>query len=104
MKIVLTGRELSAIKSIMEHTESGSVNELAKGLKDNKVISYSVQPLKKEIEIEVNPDYVSDFLDVYDRFVGIIVDQTKALFKTALMLSEETGKIVEKYVGGDDNA
>ena len=104
MKIVLTGRELSAIKSIMEHTESGSVNELAKGLKDNKVISYSVQPLKKEIEIEVNPDYVSDSLDVYDRFVGIIVDQTKALFKTALMLSEETGKIVEKYVGGDDNA
>ena len=104
MKIVLTGRELSAIKSIMEHTESGSVNELAKGLKDNKVISYSVQPLKKETEIEVNPDYVSDFLDVYDRFVGIIVDQTKALFKTALMLSEETGKIVEKYVGGDDNA
>ena len=52
MKIVLTGRELSAIKSIMEHTESGSVNELAKGLKDNKIISYSVQPLKKEIEIE----------------------------------------------------
>lgn len=104
MKIVLTGRELSAIKSIMEHTESGSVNELAKGLKDNKIISYSVQPLKKEIEIEVNPDYVSDFLDVYDRFIGIIVDQTKALFKTALMLSEETGKIVEKYVGGDDNA
>ena len=104
MKIVLTGRELSAIKSIMEHTESGSVNELAKGLKDNKIISYSVQPLKKEIEIEVNPDYVSDFLDVYDRFVGIIVDQTKALFKTALMLSEETGKIVEKYVGGDNNA
>lgn len=104
MKIVLTVRELSAIKSIMEHTESGSVNELAKGLKDNKVISYSVQPLKKEIEIEVNPDYVSDFLDVYDRFIGIIVDQTKALFKTALMLSEETGKIVEKYVGGDDNA
>lgn len=104
MKIVLTGRELSAIKSIMEHTESGSVNELAKGLKDNKVISYSVQPLKKEIEIEVNPDYVSDFLDVYDRFIGIIVDQTKALFKTALMLSEETGKIVEKYVGGDNNA
>lgn len=104
MKIVLTGRELSAIKSIMEHTESGSVNELAKGLKDNKIISYSVQPLKKEIEIEVNPDYVSDFLDVYDRFIGIIVDQTKALFKTAVMLSEETGKIVEKYVGGDDNA
>ena len=104
MKIVLTGRELSAIKSIMEHTESGSVNELAKGLKDNKIISYSVQPLKKEIEIEVNSDYVSDFLDVYDRFVGIIVDQTKALFKTALMLSEETDKIVEKYVGGDDNA
>lgn len=104
MKIVLTGRELSAIKSIMEHTESGSVNELAKGLKDNKVISYSVQPLKKEIEIEVNPDYVSDFLDVYDRFVGIIVDQTKALFKTAVMLSEETGKIVDKYVEGDDNA
>lgn len=104
MKIVLTGRELSAIKSIMEHTESGSVNELAKGLKDNKVISYSVQPLKKEIEIEVNPDYVSDFLNVYDRFIGIIVDQTKALFKTAVMLSEETGKIVEKYVGGDDNA
>ena len=104
MKIVLTGKELSAIKSIMEHTESGSVNELAKGLKDNKIISYSVQPLKKEIEIEVNPDYVSDFLDVYDRFIGIIVDQTKALFKTALMLSEETGKIVEKYVGGDDNA
>lgn len=104
MKIVLTGRELSAIKSIMEHTESGSVNELAKELKDNKVISYSVQPLKKEIEIEVNPDYVSDFLDVYDRFVGIIVDQTKALFKTAVMLSEETGKIVKKYVGSDDNA
>lgn len=104
MKIVLTGRELSAIKSIMEHTENGSINELAKGLKDNKVISYSVQPLKKEIEIEVNPNYVSDFLDVYDRFIGIIVDQTKALFKTALMLSEETGKIVEKYVGGDDNA
>lgn len=104
MKIVLTGRELSAIKSIMEHTENGSVNELAKELKDNKVISYSVQPLKKEIEIEVNPDYVSDFLDVYDRFIGIIVDQTKALFKTAVMLSEETGKIVEKYVGGDDNA
>ena len=104
MKIVLTGRELSAIKSIMEHTESGSVNELAKGLKDNKIISYSVQPLKKEIEIEVNPDYASDFLDVYDRFIGIIVDQTKALFKTAVMLSEETGKIVEKYVGGDDNA
>ena len=104
MKIVLTGRELSAIKSIMEHTESGSVNELAKGLKDNKIISYSVQPLKKEIEIEVNPDYASDFLDVYDRFIGIIVDQTKALFKTALMLSEETGKIVEKYVGGDNNA
>ena len=104
MKIVLTGKELSAIKSIMEHTESGSVNELAKGLKDNKVISYSVQPLKKEIEIEVNSDYTSDFLDVYDRFIGIIVDQTKALFKTAVMLSEETGKIVEKYVGGDDNA
>ena len=74
------------------------------GSDDNKVISYSVQPRKKEIEIEVTPDYVSDFLDVYDRFIGIIVDQTKALFKTALMLSEETGKIVEKYVGGDDNA
>ena len=104
MKITLTGKEAIAFKNILQNIESDSVDELEKLLKDNKIISYSFHPINKEIEVTINQNYMSDFLDVYDRFVSIIVDQTKALFKTAVMLSEETGKIVEKYVGGDNNA
>lgn len=104
MKITLTYKEACALKSIMEDVETGSLNELKKELKDNKIVSYSLKPVDKEVEITINPNYMTDFLEVYDRFIGVLINQGKSLIGTVMLLSEETDKVVRKYAGGDKNA
>lgn len=104
MKLVLTQKEAVRLQTIMENAEQGSSEQLAELVKDNKIIKFKICPLKKEIEITVDDAYMVDFLDVYSRFVGLFVSQTKALMHTVEVFSEEAQKVVAKYALPEERA
>lgn len=102
MKITLTQKEAVRLQTIMETAENGSVEQLKALVKDNKIMQFKICPIKKEIEINISEDYMVDYLDVYSRFVGLFVSQTKALMHTAEVFGEETRKVVAKYTSSEE--
>lgn len=96
MKIILTKKETKSLLNIMESVESGSVTDIKKSFKDNSKISYHILS-DKCIELDVNPDYVEDFLKLYEKFIPIFVPQVKALYSTALLFENEVSTIIAKY-------
>ena len=97
MKLILTQKEAIRLQNIMESAERGSTEELSALVKDNKIIQFKVCPIKKEVEVTVDENYMVDFLDVYDRFVGLFVSQVKTLAHTAELFAAEANKVVAKY-------
>lgn len=96
MLISLSCKEASVLVDIANSVESNGSNELKEIFKDNKVIKYEIA-FDGTVSINVNPEYMVEFLTVYQKYIGLFVDQAKALYRTVCMFQEEAECIIEKY-------
>ena len=97
MKICITKKEVKSLLNIMDKVEDGGAVELKKALKDTKAVKFHVN-LTGDVEVNVNEDYMEDFLDLYGKYIGLLVPQVKALYETVKMFQEETEDVIQKYI------
>ena len=48
--------------------------------------------------LKVNEDYIEDFLDLYGKYIGLLIPQIKALYETVKIFQEEAEDVIQKYV------
>ena len=97
MKICITKKEAKSLLNIMDKVEDGASVEFKKALKDTKAVKFHVN-LTGDVEVNVNEDYMEDFLDLYGKYIGLLVPQVKALYETVKMFQEEAEDVIHKYI------
>ena len=98
MKIQLTSKEIKNTLAIMDKVESGASMEFKKAIKDTKAIKWSLSASSGTVDIEINEEYMSDFLTVYEKYIRLLVPQIKTLYETVKLFKEETESVVHKYI------
>lgn len=97
MKIQLTSKEIKNTLAIMDKVESGASMEFKKAIKDTKAVKWRLGA-SGIVDIEINEEYMSDFLTVYGKYIGLLVPQIKTLYETVKLLQEEAESVVHKYI------
>ena len=97
MKICITKKEAKSLLNIMDKVEDGASVEFKKALKDTKAVKFHIN-LTGDVEVNVNEDYMEDFLDLYGKYIGLLVPQAKALYETVKMFQEETEDVIHTYI------
>ena len=97
MKICITKKEVKSLLNVMDKIEDGASVEFKKALKDTKAVKFHVN-LTGDVEVNVNEDYMEDFLDLYGKYIGLLVPQVKALYETVKMFQEEAEDVIHKYI------
>ena len=97
MKIQLTSKEIKNTLAIMDKVESGASIEFKKAIKDTKAVKWHLGA-SGIVDIEINEEYMSDFLTVYGKYIRLLVPQIKTLYETVKLLQEETESVVHKYI------
>ena len=97
MKICITKKEIKSLLNIMDKVEDGASVEFKKALKDTKAVKFHVN-ITGDVDVDVNEDYMEDFLDLYGKYIGLLVPQVKALYETVKMFQEETEDVIHKYI------
>ena len=97
MKICITKKEVKSLLNVMDKVEDGASVEFKKALKDTKAVKFHVN-LTGDVEVNVNEDYMEDFLDLYGKYIGLLVPQVKALYETVKMFQEEAEDVIHKYI------
>lgn len=97
MQIILTKNEARKLVRIMEDVENNSSNELKEMVKGSKII-HCKPILNGSIEIIVAPEYMDEFLTVYQRYIGLFVNQVQALARTVRLFQDEVQTVVNKYI------
>ena len=97
MKIQLTSKEIKNTLAIMDKVESGAFIEFKKAIKDTKAVKWHLGA-SSIVDIEINEEYMSDFLTIYGKYIGLLVPQIKTLYETVKLLQEETESVVRKYI------
>lgn len=95
MKISLNNQEAKAFVNIACAVES-NIEELKELVKDNKVITFDIHS-NGSVDIDINSDYTVEFLSVYQKYIGLAVDQLKALYKTITLFQQEAEEVISKY-------
>lgn len=101
MIITLTRQEVTSLMNVMNAVEENGSNELKEMLKDNKIISYKVG-LTGSVEVQIKPEYMEEFLAVYEKFIGLFVSQAKALYESVCLFQQEAEQVVNKYANGEE--
>ena len=97
MKICITKKEVKSLLNIMDKVEDGASVEFKKALKDTKAVKFHVN-LTGDVEVNVNEDYMEDFLNLYGKYIGLLVPQAKALYETVKAFQVETEDVIHKYI------
>ena len=97
MKICITKKEAKSLLNIMDKVEDGASVEFKKALKDTKAVKFHIN-LTGDVEVNVNEDYMEDFLDLYGKYIGLLVPQVKALYEIVKMFQEEAEDVIHKYI------
>ena len=97
MKIQLTSKEIKNTLAIMDKVESGASIEFKKAIKDTKAVKWHLGT-SGIVDIEINEEYMSDFLTVYGKYIRLLVPQIKTLYETVKLFQEETESVVHKYI------
>ena len=97
MKIQLTSKEIKNTLAIMDKVENGASMEFKKAIKDTKAVKWRLGA-SDIVDIEINEEYMSDFLTVYGKYIGLLVPQIKTLYETVKLLQEEAESVVHKYI------
>lgn len=97
MKICIAKKEVKSLLNVMDKVEDGISVEFKKALKDTKSIKFHIN-LTGDVEVEVSEDYMEEFLDLYGKYVGLLVPQAKALYETVKLFQEEAEDVIKKYI------
>ena len=97
MKICITKKEVKSLLNVMDKVEDGASVEFKKALKDTKAVKFHIN-LTGDVEVNVNEDYMEDFLDLYGKYIGLLVPQAKALDETVKAFQVETEDVIQKYI------
>ncbi len=97
MKIQLTKKEVKNTLAIMDKVEDGASVEFRKALKDTKSVKWHVG-LSGDVEVEISEEYMSEFLAVYGKYIGLLVPQLKALYETIKLFQEDAESVINKYI------
>lgn len=97
MKIYIAKKEVKSLLNIMDKVEDGASVEFKKALNDTKAVKFHVN-LTGDVEVDVNEDYMEEFLDLYGKYIGLLIPQIKALYETAKMFQEEAEDVIQKYI------
>jgi hypothetical protein len=100
MIISLTKQEVASLINIMDKVDGNGSNELKEMLKDNKIVTYNVK-ITGDVEVIVDSRYMLDFLSVYEKFIGLFVNQAKALYETTCLFQKEAEQVINKYIKED---
>ena len=100
MKICIEKREAKALCKVMDNVKEGAseeIKEAFKNAKQTKALKINVN-LSGNIEIEISDEYMTEFISVYGKYIGIIIPQIKVLFETIKTFQEESFAVVNKYI------
>ena len=98
MVIKFSKEEVKELQTIMETSDPGSVELMKETLQDTNIIKFRVL-LCGGLEVTVNSDYTAEFLNVYSRYLGLLIPQVKAFMATVELFTLESQAIVDKYMG-----
>jgi len=98
MKISLNCKEVLALNNIMESVEKDSVKELSESLKRNNLIKVSLDIPTSTLNVDIDEEYSVEFLEVYGKYLDVLISQAKTMYKTMVLLTEETEKVVVKHM------
>lgn len=96
MKIQLTQKEVKNTLAIMDKVEDDASVEFKKAIKDTKAVKWHLGA-SGTVDIEISEEYMSDFLTVYGKYIGLLVPQIKTLYETVKLFQEEAESVVHKY-------
>lgn len=96
MKIQLTKKEVKNTLAIMDKVEDGASVEFKKAIKDTKAVKWHIG-LTGDVDIEINEEYMSEFLAVYGKYIGLLVPQIKSLYETVKLFQEDAESVINKY-------
>lgn len=94
MQIKMTYKEMRSLKSVLRGLDENVLGELKKFKNTNGV---KVTLNTSGIVIDIAPEYFEDVMNVYNKYLGILVAQTKALYKTCENYFEEVTEVTTKY-------
>lgn len=97
MKIILSSKEASLLEDIMEKVETGSTELMRNSIKDNPLISTKLIPLTGQVEVTIKREYMEDFLEMYESYIGIFVNQVKTLYEATCLLQRDAISILAKH-------
>ena len=106
MKIIISKKEATKIKKVLNGIQPGTVEALVKDIKDTNAISYRLTPEEMNVEITINEAYVSDVCTLCSKYLGLIVTNIKSAIQLFKLLNNEADIIAQKYIvqnSGDDN-
>ena len=98
MKIILTATEVEAMKGLMEGVEQGSVKEFVKGFNDNVLANVTWNTNKDEITLEVDSEYMTEYIATSGDFLKILVMQAKSLLDTVKLMYKSTQNVLVKHL------
>ena len=107
MKIIISKKEATKIKKVLNGIQPGTVKALVKDIKDTNAISYRLTPEEMNVEITINEAYVSDACALYAKYLGLILTNIKSAIQLFELLNNEADIIAQKYIvqnSGDENA
>ena len=97
MKLTLTKAEVSEIKKMLVSLDEDP-KKIASGIvkESNGNINISIN-MNGEVTIEVNPAYMSEFLNTYGRYVPAIFSQFTGLVHTIKLMNADCNTVIRKY-------
>lgn len=97
MKITLTFNELEAIKKVANSIDNAGAKELVNAFKNNNILTCNVDLFNQKVTVNIKEEYLTDYLDVYGKFINLFVLQVKAMTDTAMLFVAETEEVVKKH-------
>lgn len=97
MKLTLTKAEVSEVKKMLVSLDENP-NKVASGIvkESNGNINISIN-MNGEVTIEVNPAYMSEFLNTYGRYIPAIFSQFTGLIHTIKLMNADCNTVIRKY-------
>lgn len=97
MKLTLTKAEVSEAKKILVSLDEDP-KKVASGIvkESNGNINISIN-MNGEVTIEVNPAYMSEFLNTYGRYIPAIFSQFTGLVHTIKLMNADCNTVIRKY-------
>lgn len=97
MKLTLTKAEVSEVKKMLVSLDENP-NKIASGIvkESNGNIDISIN-MNGEATIEVNPTYMSEFLNTYGRYIPAIFSQFTGLVHTIKLMNADCSTVIRKY-------